>query len=403
MVVDLTKEWYDQTSWVTPQVEGVSDTFMNEVTFQEITMMESLLSPSIETTYQMQAPIHEGDGVSFKNWDEFKGARITLKYTNPNITTDPFQFTQMIYRMENRQNMKEGVETFMLRSCDQTVINNQRRRMAKQYDCETPSTVVVDALHCIGAGGDVEEANPTRRYIAENLHPFQVIADQADVALSSTNDPSFVHYMTYEDGGKHNFRSISGLVKQPTVWNYTQADAGFGDFVLNPYNILSYEFPCDFDLLTDILNGINDDGSVSASLTAVNTWTGQGHVVDGDLTACGGMGEALNAENESDDSTDNGCGVQVEKYHLKRMARIALIQPDKIALRMVVPFNPKLHSGNMITATFPVRPLPGQVATAEDYGSGDYMIVSLKHVLGFNGNGITIIDAVSESVGQGIV
>jgi len=396
----LAEQFMEQTASYDVFIEGISPRFANEVVAGDITMMESLLSPSLETIVNFEAPIHESDGVSFKNWDLFRGNKMTIEYGNPNISPGRHQsVTQYIYRMENRQYDNSNKETFTLRACDETVINNQRRRMSKQFDCETPTTVAGEALRCIGASRvDMDDSGPTRNYIAENVHPFQVLSDQADVALYG-DDPSFLHYMTYLGGGTHHFRSFKSLIEKDTRWDYFKNDPGFGgSFMGNPYNIMAYEFPCDFDLLTDILNGINDDGTMARSLTTINPFTGAVSLVEGDLTACGGMGEAINEEVVSDAGTDNECGVKVEEYHLKRQARLSLIQPDKLSLRMVVPFNPLLVCGDMIDVTFPIRPIQGQHTIEKDYGSGEYMIVTLKHQLSQGAHGVTMIEAVSDSI-----
>jgi hypothetical protein len=54
--------------------------------------------------------------------------------------------------------------------------------------------VVSDVLvNCAGAiNPDIEPSLPARDYIAENIHPFQVVNQQAEVALAGGNDPSFL-------------------------------------------------------------------------------------------------------------------------------------------------------------------------------------------------------------------
>ena len=69
-----------------------------------------------------------------------------------------------------------------------------------------------------------------RDYIAENIHPFQVIAQQANMALKGGN-PDYVHFMTYGwfGGGSwptHHFRSLSSLCQGNPVRTYSYGDTG---------------------------------------------------------------------------------------------------------------------------------------------------------------------------------
>lgn len=94
--------------------------------------------------------------------------------------------------------------------------------VSKSWACDTPSAVTSEVLQsCAGVSGnklDVQSCEPSRPYVAENIHPFQVVAQQTNVALDG-NDPSFLHYMTFgggnpTDGGIHHFRSLKNLTSK---------------------------------------------------------------------------------------------------------------------------------------------------------------------------------------------
>ncbi|MEX0596051.1 MAG: hypothetical protein WD512_06075, partial [Candidatus Paceibacterota bacterium] len=237
-----------------------------------------------------------------------------------------------------------------------------------------------------------------------NIHPFQVIAEQADVALNGS-DPSLLHYITYiNNGSQHHFRSIKNLTQGGIQAEFTYNEKGFDQQLGNPFNIMAYEFPCDFDLLTDILNGLGPDGAPSASLTTINTFTGSASLVNGEIGDCSGMGGSLLAEGETDTGNpDDNCGTHLEDWAAVRQARVSLLQPDKIALKILVPIHPELHVGDMVYVNFINKHDPPPNGGNLNYGSGDYLVVNLNHTIKSGGLGITTLELSSKSIGNGIV
>ena len=134
-------------------------------------------------------------------------------------------FNQKIYRLDNREFMPINVgatEEFSLHACDQSLLNDAKSLVSKSWKCESPDTIVKYVLQsCAGVRNlDVQSSQPSRDYIAENIHPFQVVVQQANVALDG-DDPSFVHYMTYKNNGTHHFRSLKSLCKGAPSGNKT--------------------------------------------------------------------------------------------------------------------------------------------------------------------------------------
>ncbi len=380
----------------------VPDNILDETSTLESFQTESLLSPSLETTVKIQSTIHNQ---VVKDYDQFREAEMVLISHNPNIDDDKkFTNSQTIYRMSNRVMVNYNVEEFILHACDPTLINNHLTRISDFYRCKSPTEVAGAALTSIGAVVDLEESAPRKDYQATNLHPFQILSEQADTALAGGNDPSFLHFMTFHDGGSgiHNFKSLYNMTKQPSKWIYVWNEKGMGMQLGNPHNIMHYEFPCDFDLLTDILNGVGADGSNQTTVTSVGTFNFINSLVGTaeniiKLSPFGGMGTSINKPVTTDHNLD-GCPTQVEQYIALRQARLSMIRPEDTALRLTVPYNGYLHAGDIITARF-----PSKYSTDLDYGSGDYIIVSLTHNIKGGGYGVTILDLASQSIGRGIV
>jgi hypothetical protein len=395
-----------------PEIEASVDFFstqnstglFDDLTYQEIILGESLLTPGLQTSvichsYKNNVPV--------KNFDTLKNGAVAIRLYNPNfdlyrIPSKPLITQQNVYRLENRNQLDHNNEELTFRACDATMLTNAINLVSKSWKCSTPSSVVDYVLRsCVGARNvEVESSGPARDYIAENIHPFQVIAQQSNVALAG-NDPSFLHYMTYENGGTHHFKSLKTLTQQKPVFAFTPSETGSIQGYANPSTILHYTFPCDFDLLSDLLNGIGPNGENITSIILYNEKSKTFSLLGNQTIGCGvGGGPAKLAKtNEKTERQQDACNDGVKNYLLLRQARMSLLENDKIALRMTVPFNPNLNVGKVITAIFPNKQEP----RLGNYGTGDYLILHLMHNIKRGGYATTTISCVSKTVGSGMV
>jgi hypothetical protein len=78
---------------------------------------------------------------------------------------------------------------------------------------------------------------------------------------------------------------------------------------------------------------------------------------------------------------------------------MGLLEKDKVALRLIAPWNPLLHAGDVITLEWKDKDAGG----TQLYGSGDYLIASMTHRVQMGGYSTTTFDCVSTTVGRGIV
>lgn len=382
--------------------ELANDPVMQNLSIVEMTVTDSLLAPSTQTTIKIHDGIHTNP---VKNLDKFAGKKMRISMVRPMleyIGYNPFlEIEQTIYRLANRKPLNNAVEKYNMHGCDDTLLRNSAKRISKSWDCVLPSSVTSDVLNnCISAPRiDIESAGPNRPYIAENLHPFQVIAQQADVALYGGVDPCFLHYMTLKDGGTHHFRSLKSLVDASPVFKFTYQEKGLNDTYSNPFAILSYHFPCDFDVLSDIENGINLDGSKNVSLLSINPFNYKRILHGAGVSACGFGGAIYNSAftNQGTGPAAGTCETKSELYMLDRQARLALLDHDKMALQIVVPFNPNIFSGNVIECEFANKTTNKLVEP--DYGSGKYLVTTVSHSVKTTGMGVTMIDCVSRGVG----
>lgn len=389
--------------------DGINDELFIDLSVKEMTLTESLMTPGLQTSMTFHNFIHTP---TIKVLDNFKSAVVNLYFERPVLQGFGFpkdlSIYSRIYRLSNRKLINNNVEEFTLHGCDDTLLNDARNLVSKSWKCVTPSSVVSEVLQsCVGAKSmDIESSGPARDYIAENIHPFQVINQQADVALAG-DDPSFLHYMTYEGFasgqpiGTHHFRSLKSLTAGDRgvarfFFQETGANAGFN----HPESIITYSFLCDFDYLSDILNGLDLNGKLMSSLVTINPMLKQQSLLGNKAVGCGvGGGQYMTAfSNFNSAGEQDSCNTDVEKHLLLRQARMSLLEEDKLALRLTVPFNPVLHAGKMIE----VYIINKSTGKYDNYGTGLYLIHSMTHNIKTGGYGVTTMDCVAQSVGGGI-
>jgi hypothetical protein len=164
-----------------------------------------------------------------------------------------------------------------------------------------------------------------------------------------------------------------------------------------------YTFPCDFDLLSDILNGVGDTGADISSLAIFNPLIGLFSLLGNQDIGCGIGGGVykIAMSNQGSAGEQYMCPDFVSTYLEKRQARMALLERDKIALRITVPWNTIYNVGKIIK----IRLYNSESGSSkiENYGSGDYLIVSLIHNIKAGGYSTITMDCVSKTVGQGEV
>lgn len=391
-----------------------------DITLKELILGESLTTPGLQmsATFQSEVYLHG------KNLDELKGKDVSL-YAYSGHFSD-FRRMQIgaqmkVYRLENRRlfpdNMSKTQE-FTVHCCDESLLENGKHLMSKSWQCKTPSDIVKDALKCVKAEvDDIQSSEPARTYIAENIHPFQVIAQQANAALDG-EDPSFVHFMKFlevpDQRGKHYFKSLKELAKQSPVWEFFQSETtdsknqgyqAFNDQGEKKSPAIVFEFPCDFDLLSDILNGVGADGMNMNTMTTWNPFNLNFSFFQGEKPSGNSMQGCYEGYNLMQSMTNKGAeddpckASNIDKYLLKRQARMGLLDKNKVALRLTVPWNPRVHAGDVIRFTWKNHTRGG----GDIYGSGDYLVASTMHKIYQGGFGVTTLDCVASTVERGEV
>lgn len=367
-----------------------------DITTKEIVIGESLLNPGLMLSMTFQSKVY---GEFNKVYMNVKNQPVTLSLSNR--LGDNLSISNMrAYRLDNRSMMPLNMgqtEEFTVHAVHETLLEDARHTMSKTWKCTTPDRIVSEALECVTAGSrQIDGSSPARDYMAENLHPYQVIQQQCNAALDG-NDPSFIHWMTYEAGGTHYFRSLKRLISQGNAATFSfrpsNASMNFHD-PANSNQVIVFEFPCMFDYLSDLLNGVEVNGSNINSLIAVNAAT-----VTGGSQFLSGVGAMLNkgcfvggnvkqSLTNKGSGQDYGCQTDVESHLLLRQARMALLDRDKIALRLTVPWAPNIHAGNKIFFAWYDK----DNSLMPD--SDAFIVASLTHKIQYGGFPTTSLDCI---------
>ena len=379
-----------------------------DMTVKEINLGESLLTPALQTLVRLQSYVYSNPT---KIFEQFKNQRININMRTKdgakNVTIG-----QTVYRLDNREMMPLNIgqtEEFSVHACDQTLLEDAKHLMSRSFKCKTPKQVVSEALQCCMSSNNdnLEDTGPARDYIAENIHPFQVITQQANAAVNG-NDPSFTHFMNYNFGGgpgQHRFRSLKSLSSASPKATFRHYETGVmstgKDYnSANENAAIAFSFPCDFDLLTDLLNGLDENGRDLNTGGFFNPSSGDFSKFGQDAGGCGlgGTNYKVSMSNKGTAQQHNACESNVEQYLLKRQGRMSLLDKDKVALRLLTKWRPDIHAGDVIRFEWWNKKTNDLL-----YGSGDYLVSSLIHNIQLGGFSTTTFDCVSTTVGRGVV
>ena len=158
---------------------GIGGVSFNDMSVKEIILGESLTTPGLQTAVTLQSFIYTKIS---KDLNQYKDQPITINMKTKD-GSDTMSVNQQVYRIDNRHfhTVNVGqVEEFTVHACDQSLLNDAQSLVSKSWKCTTPDKIVDYVLSsCAGVKNPViDPANPARDYIADNIHPFQVVSQQ---------------------------------------------------------------------------------------------------------------------------------------------------------------------------------------------------------------------------------
>ncbi len=393
-----------------------------DVTVKEVIVGESLLNPSAHVAVTLQSAIYTPQTqeapffniMKNKDWNSIRGQEMKLFIHDKDPTkAREMRIRQKIYRIDNRHfsNLNTGqVEDLTVHSIDDSILKDAKKLMEGSWKCDTPTKVVKEALSKIGVDdmSEIMESGPARPYVAEMIHPLQVIQQQANVAMDG-DDPSFLHYMTINQitgDNVHHFKPLKKMFKASPYDIYAADTAVTGGTAFSqklkdsPYGAsqvaVTFSFPCDFDLLSDLLNGVDENGKTINGVATMNFGSGVADLASAVSGVLDMANRAFSITNLGTAGQQKTCETNVEKHLQLRQARMGLLDRDKIALRITVPWSPWLHAGDMINFHWFNR-----FNQAEElYGSGQYLIAHMTHNIQYGGYAVTNLDCIANTFGR---
>jgi hypothetical protein len=436
-----------EVSYLTNIIAGidVDKELREEFTLRNVEFLESLLMPGLQTTLNFDSVSSIPEEV--KNYDEFRGAEVHIEAKRPildtyNDTEDATKFTnsfisdnlqtsQVIFKMTKRKRKNNAVDGLTLVACDPSMIYNKLTRLTAQYYDEPADLIIRKILAKTTDEIKTNTAQMIDEYTDDGSEPFRSVARISNMALSARgNDPSFLHWMTYKKGDDaktntptHHWESLDELVRKPVEWIFTYSDkVRTDDNYANPKDVMDYEFPTDFDFLSDINNGYNVDGSFNTKASQVDTVNGTAAVklpplnsTDSSWNPLKWLWNGFNFGNKVLFNTMQGEGPTIfttrssvdpdtdqareNNRTAVRKARLSLLAKDRINLRFRVAFNPNISAGSMVRFLLLNRDEESSKTDKYLYGSGDYLVSSLVHTVKLGGLGYTVMDCVSNSKG----
>ena len=164
---------------------------------------------------------------------------LRVKIRTPTIVNDNDKVVFMdnvLHVNKITKSIKVGnrAELNMLQFTTSEFVHNQRNLVSRALK-GTCSSIVQDLLiNDLDCKKDlyIEESVGVKKFIAPNVHPFNVIEMLTRQAVSETNaSPSYLFYETFRG---YHFRSLESLYTQRPVFRYS--DVAAGSAVVNPSN-----------------------------------------------------------------------------------------------------------------------------------------------------------------------
>jgi hypothetical protein len=178
------------------------------------------------------------------------------------ITGHPFY----IYKLTDRTQVKEGVETYMLHFCSREMFRNLRTRESRAYggDLDT-SAIKIFANQSALDGRKQFKVEPTRnqdKFVMPNVRPFDAINMLASKSLSKNGTSA--GYLFYETTKAFYFRSIENMFATQSMFArdeevelvFSPKNIGLGtgkskSLEFNYFSVDKYEFVQHYDTLAN--------------------------------------------------------------------------------------------------------------------------------------------------------
>lgn len=323
-----------------------------------------------------------------------------------------FEKTLNLYKIENRESDTEKSQMYTLHTITPEQIYNLQRKISKSYNNKSYSEVANDVLtnFLFVKNPEIEETKYKYNYIAPNIRPFEVLNTIAARSNSAKNKGS--NYFCFENNNGFKFVSIETLIEKPIKGTFRYEPKAFSNPTIKDEqdkqkrlnSIQSYKFNNHIDLMDNLYNGMYTNELITHNLVFKqysnyifnyeNTFDEYKHLEkNNNLLGKYYKKPSMLKYVSTTEGLDNPNNV--EKFVQQRISLIQ--QLNNINLTLTIPGNNTLMVGDTIEVVLPsIEPERNKQQQKDEYYSGKYLIVSLKHTISSK-DFFTILECVKDS------
>jgi hypothetical protein len=426
-----------------------SDNLALDITLQvvEFTIYESIFN----RTMTIDVVVRDGQGI-IDNTPLIGQELIQINYQGNISRTGPnSSLLFKIYQVSDRSKISSGSHVYVIKAASIELERDITQRVTNFYSGKTGSQIVEDVYGEYIENGTgkplfIEDSDNIVTYTGSKQTPFEVIEDVAKESRSKVHNDSS-HYLFYENRHGYNFRTISDLLTQPSIYDYYFSDPGqevsqrVKNTTAGDHQIIGFTFLNTVDTIDLLVDGMYDsETSVIDPLTKTfreistnyakdyNTIphiTGGGRPVirpdafDGRLLGSNMEGpghrryivDDLNTsinnqtfDNRLTDAADPHVYFSKERHKQLNKSIMQINSLKQHGIHITVPSNLAIAAGDIVSIYIPkIEELSvnGSNPYVEHYGNNPtFLVTSVSNKLSKNGDYLTTLECVKESFGK---
>lgn len=320
---------------------------------------------------------------------------ITITYKDFYSDTITRKFST--FGVDNKEESTESGSGFILDFCSIELLANRNITYSKSYEDLEPHKIFSDAFsRCSPTKSiNIEPTQGLQSYVVPNIYPFDVCAQMASRAISTTGHTGT--YLFFEDNAKFNFISIEELIKASPI-KYHMGNASNVSVLGKQFIFKNYKFQKPVNNIKSKMYG--SQGVETKTLDLMNRKIedkSYNHYSDDDYTKV----ERTSSRNPDLKITSDNYQYKskngLKKLIIQHNPDFASTKIDTTAIRYSVlssyvngikihaelPFNAALTVGMMVDISIP-KVSPGRAGDApvfDNFHQGKYLVMALRQII----------------------
>ena len=320
---------------------------------------------------------------------------ITITYKDFYSDTITRKFST--FGVDNKEESTESGSGFILDFCSIELLANRNITYSKSYEDLEPHKIFSDAFsRCSPTKGiNIEPTQGLQSYVVPNIYPFDVCAQMASRAISTTGHTGT--YLFFEDNAKFNFISIEELIKASPI-KYHMGNASNVSVLGKQFIFKNYKFQKPVNNIKSKMYG--SQGVETKTLDLMNRKIedkSYNHYSDADYTKV----ERTSSKNPDLKITSDNYQYKskngLKKLIIQHNPDFASTKIDTTAIRYSVlssyvngikihaelPFNAALTVGMMVDVSIP-KVSPGRADDApvfDNFHQGKYLVMAVRQII----------------------